>query len=686
VVHGNGVRIPREARETPTPFFIAAGPTHGRGELRAGAMRSGSGVTIIGCGPVGARLAAELRRRSPHLPIRIFGAEETLPYNRVRLTSVVAGEAPWSSLADNIDIPDDARTEVLLGTRVTGIDRAARTLVDNRGVVHRYERLVLATGSTPHVPNIEGVRHRGVYTFRDFVDAQRLLARRVRSRHTVVIGGGLLGLEAARAMRRHNTIVTVVEHVDRLMPQQLDKAASELLRGEVERQGICVRLDDAVLRIEGDGEACAVRLRSGAMIECDTIIVATGIRPAVELALEAGLSVGHGVRVDDQLRTSDVEIFAVGECAQHRGRVHGLVAPGYEQAAVAAQVLCGGEAHYEGTLLAARLKVLGCEVFSAGEAATDQRPDRAVEHRYSDPRNGIYRKVVTLHGRVVGAMAVGRWNELARVQEAVATGRRLWPWEWLRLRRMGRLTVEAEAHGVASWPANAVVCSCTGVTRGRIGVAIAEGACTAEQVSACTGASTVCGSCRPLVVELLGAAAPAAPISGSRLLAGLGLAGLAMGAALVLAPALPYSPTADVAIPWDRLWRESVAKQASGYTLLALMAALAMLSLRKRIRRFEWLTFGGWRLFHVAVGLLAALAVVVHTGGRLGANLTFALALLASIALATGGGLGALIALEHRWAASRARRWRSRLAWSHVLTLWPLPVLLGFHIVQAYYF
>lgn len=679
---------PAQARETATPFFIAASRTHGRGELQAGGeVDSGNGVTIIGCGPVGARLAIELRKRAPRMPLRIFGAEETLPYNRVRLTSVVAGEAPWSSLGDNIDLPDDEHTEVILGCRVIGIDRATATLLDQRNVFHRYERLVLATGSTPHVPSIEGIRQRGVYTFRDFRDAQRLLARRVRSRHTVVIGGGLLGLEAARAMRRHNTIVTVVEHLDRLMPQQLDQPAAEVLRAEVERQGICVRVNDTVLRIEGaDGEACAVKLRSGAMIECDTIIVATGIRPAIDLARNAGLSVGRGVRVDDRMRTSDPSIFAVGECAEHRDRVHGLVAPGYEQAAVAAQVLSGGEARYEGAFAAARLKVLGCEVFSAGEACAEQKVDHAVEHRYADSRNGIYRKVVTVRGRVVGAMAVGRWDDLSRIQEAVVSKRRAWPWEMLRVRRLGRLSVEAESPGVASWPANAVVCNCTGVTRGGIGAAIAAGACSVAEVTACTGASTVCGSCRPLVVELLGAKGPAAPIAGSRVLAGLGIAGLAMGMLLALAPSLPYSPTADVSIPWDVLWREAVAKQASGYTLLALMVALALLSLRKRIKRFGWLSFGGWRFFHVAVGLVAAIAVIVHTGGRLGANLTFALALLASIALATGGGLGALLALEHRWAAPFARRWRTRLAWSHVLTLWPLPVLLGFHIVQVYYF
>jgi nitrite reductase (NADH) large subunit len=641
-------------------------------------------VIVVGCGPVGARMAMELRRRSREMAIKVFGAEESLPYNRVRLTAAVAGETPWASLAENIDVPDDALADVLLGCRIAAIDRAAGAVCDAYGQWHPYSFLVLATGSTPHIPAIEGIGLAGVFTFRDFADAQRLLARRMRSRHTVVIGGGLLGLEAARAMRRHHTDVTVVEHAGRLMPQQLDAEGAELLRREVERTGIRVELGNSVSRVAGQIGVSGVRLRDGRELACDTVVVAAGIRPNITLALGSGIVVGRGIRVDDCLRTSDPRVFAVGECAEHRGRVHGLVAPGYEQAAVAASVIAGAPAQYHGSIAAARLKVLGCPVFSIGEAALDQVPDLASVHIYRDARHGIFRKIVTRRGLALGALCVGPGDELPRIQEAVTRTRRLWPWELLRFRRTGRLGAEVEGDSVGRWPAGAVVCNCTGATRGRIAAAIKGGACTLPAVSAATGASTVCGSCRPLVIQLLGAKAP--PVAGARALALLALAGLAAGLALALVPGIPYSLTADLQIPWDGLWRRDIAKQASGYTLLALMALLALLGLRKRVARFTWLGFTGWRFFHVAVGVVAALAIVVHTGGRLGANLNASLAALAAAALVTGGGLGALIALEHRVAPGRAMRWRGRLTWMHVLTLWPLPVLLGFHIVQAYYF
>jgi nitrite reductase (NADH) large subunit len=643
-------------------------------------------VIVVGCGPVGVRFACELRRRAPHRPIKLLGAEETSPYNRVRLTSVVSGEAPWATLTDHVDTPDDEATEVMLGYRVVAIDREGRMVRDAFGHLHAYDHLVLATGSTPHVPEIEGMRLPGVFTFRDFADAQKLLARRVRSRHTVVVGGGLLGLEAARAMHRHGTEVTVIEHVDRLMPQQLDREAAAIVRTEIERRGMRVLLDDGVKRVEGSNAVERLQLRSGRTIECDTIVVAAGIRPNVGLARDAGLAVGRGIRVDDRLRTADPLIFAVGECAEHRDRVHGLVAPGYEQAAVAAHVIAGHEALYTGSIAAARLKVVGCHVFSIGEAATESTPDLAHVHAFRGSRHGVYRKIVTRRGRMIGALAVGPWPEISRIQEAVLRNRRVWPWTLLRFRRLGRLAAAVEPPGVALWPAHAVVCNCTGVTRGQLGEAIASGACTAAAACTATGASSVCGSCRPLVQELVGAGSPRAAMPGATWLAGLALAGVAGALALTVLPGLPYSLTADVMVPWDQLWRHGTAKQASGYTLLGLMAALAVLSLRKRIRRFSWLPFAGWRFFHVAVGLLAALAIVVHTGGRVGANLVFALAGLATIALATGGALGALIAIDHRIDAAQSIRWRKRLTWSHVLVLWPLPVLLGFHIVQAYFF
>src|SRR5690606_36049104 len=328
-----------------------------------GQLAGGSAaIVIVGSGPVGVRVAAELERRGASGPIILYGAEAEEPYNRVRLSSLLAGEIPWSSWSNDSLIGAGSRIERRLGCAVTGIDREAKLVIDARGVAQPYSNLIIATGSTPHVPNIPNIDRPGVYTFRDFKDAQQLFARRMRSRSPVGLGAGRLGLEAARAMRRFHTRVTVVEHAPRPMPRQLDDEGGARLATHLRRIGIEIALGQGARRILGNYRVTGVELMDGTIIECDTVVGATGIRPNIELARQAGLSVGRGIRVDDQMRTSDPSIFAVGECAEHRGLVYGLVAPGYEQAAVVASVLTNADAAYRGSLAATRLKVVGVPV------------------------------------------------------------------------------------------------------------------------------------------------------------------------------------------------------------------------------------------------------------------------------------------------------------------------------------
>jgi nitrite reductase (NADH) large subunit len=448
-------------------------------------------VVIVGSGPVGVRAAQELYRRDPGMRIVLYGAECREPYNRVRLSSYLAGELDWDALTRDLDLPSNAAIERRLGCAVVAVDRTAQAVVDARGHVQPYDRLVLATGSAPHVPDIPGINLPGVFTFRDFEDAQQLFARSVRSRCTVVLGGGLLGLEAARAMRRFHTDIVVVEQAPRLMPQQLDDDAAELLRRHVERLGIEVLLGDGVRRIAGDARVSAVQLRSGATIECDTLVVATGIRPRIELARAAGLAVGRGIRVDDRLLTSDPHIHAVGECAEHRDIVYGLVAPGLEQATVAATLIAGGSARYLGSTAATRLKVLDLPVFSIGRARDEDRLDLARRWVYRASDGAKYCKVVTERGCVIGAMTIGDVPDLGRLQEAATHARRVWPWQLWRLRKRGSLWPQFEGEGVAAWPATVTVCNCTGVTRGELSRALANGCATVAALAARTGASTV---------------------------------------------------------------------------------------------------------------------------------------------------------------------------------------------------
>ncbi|WP_230969885.1 FAD-dependent oxidoreductase [Nitrogeniibacter aestuarii] len=640
-------------------------------------------LVVVGSGPAGHRLIQAVCQRAPSTPIVWFGDEPWAPYNRVKLSSLLAGEASWDDITEATPIPDAVETR--FGLRIERIDRAESQVIDVQGQRQRYGALVLATGSRAHVPSIPGVQTPGVFTFRHLNDAQKLQARSVRSRTTVVIGGGLLGLEAARAVRRYNTHVIVVEHADRLMSRQLDGEGAQWLLKEVLAAGIEVRLSAGVKGIEGTGEVKGVLLRSGEVIACDTVIIATGIVPNNELALRAGLQVGRGIKIDDATRTSDEHIYAVGECAEHNGEVYGLVAPGLEQAAVAANRICGGEAVYTGSVLATNLKVLGCKVFSLGEVERGSAADPVREYSFADPDGDGYRRIMVRNGQLVGAQAVGPWPETPRVQEAVRQGRRLYPWQTLRFMRIGQLWPDTDASDVNLWPADATVCNCTGVTRGQLDVACQQGCKSVEALSQATGAGTVCGSCKPLLVDLAGGG-PLPPERGWKPLTVFG--GVALLAALFyLLLKIPFPDTADLAWRWDVIWRESLYKQISGYSALGVMVLLAIIGLRKRWPTLSNLfQFSGWRVVHVMLGALLVAVMLVHTGGRLGANLDMVMTLMSVVAVLSGAALALIVGRQQALAPGFVKRTQRGAVWIHILALWGLPALLGLHILKAYYF
>ncbi len=642
-------------------------------------------VVVVGAGPVGVRVVQELHRRAPHVPIVLYGDEAWEPYNRVRLSAYLGGELNWQALTRDLKLPQTPHLTTRFGCAVRAIDRAARCVRDADGMLQPYQYLVLATGSRPAIPEIPGIDLPGVYTLRDASDAQKLAARRVRCRRVVVLGGGLLGLEAARAMQRFHTEVCVVEHYDRLMARQLDHSGAQRLYESVTVLGLEVILADSVRRVCGDTAVTGVQLRSGRMIACDTLLVATGIRPNVDLALHAGLAIGRGVRVDDKMRTSDRHIYAVGECAEHRERTYGIVAPGLEQAAVAANSIHGGGSRYRGSIVATRLKVLDLPVFSMGPAGPDELPEFAREAVYADAH--CYRKLVVRRGRLIGAIAIGDWPHLGRLQEAVLHERYVLPWQLWRFKRSGELWPEREVESVLAWPADVTVCNCTGVTRGRLGTALAAGCASADALAAATGASTVCGSCRPLLAELAsGAAAAIEPARAWRPLLGFAAFALLCALAGLLAPALPYARSVDVAWQWDVLWRDSFWKQVSGYTVLALVVASLVMSLRKRWSRFSLGDFPLWRVAHAVLGALTLGALAVHTGGRLGSQLNFLLMSFFLALLLVGSVAGGVVALEHRLIPANGRRLRAGWTWTHILLAWPIPALLIFHVLKTYYF
>lgn len=625
-------------------------------------------TVVIGSGPVGVRIVRELLERRPTSPVVLYGAEAVEPYNRARLSSFLAGDVSWASLRS--DLPACAALQRRYGCAVVSVDSQQRTVLDAAGRVQPYSQLVFATGSKAHLPPLDGLSLPGVHTFRDLADAQQLFVRGIHSRRTVVLGGGLLGIEAARAMRRFDTKVTILESSTRLMWRQIDDGGSERLAQHLRSMSIEVEFGRTARRILGENGVEAVELTDGRRLECDTVIVAVGIRPAIELARTAGIAVARGICVDDQMRSSDHNIYAAGECAEHRGVVHGLLAPGLEQASVLAANICGDSSSYLGSIAAVRLKVVDLPVFSIGVTAPEDMPPGARARIYKNEQT--YSRLVTHRDRLIGASQIGADLQTRRLQEAVTQQRTIRPWQMLRFVLTGQLWRKEARQPVTTWHEATPVCHCAGVTRGQLTNAIDSGCASVDALANKTGASTVCGSCKPLLAQMLDIDAVPGPIEAATTLRVW--AGMALTLALIF--------MAPWQLPWEVLWRDGFYKQLSGYSLLAMTVLALAMSLRKRIRIFSAGRFVAWRSLHVVVGTLAFVALLIHTGGRVGSNLNLLL-LSAFAGLMVLGAVTALVmASEHRLGAHARARWY----WLHLLLFWPVPVLLGVHVLKSYYF
>ena len=644
-------------------------------------------VVVVGAGPVGMRFVNELCKRTSQYPVVVYGREPCKPYDRVKLSSYLAGSVDRDDL--ELELPDMANTELelRLDCPVHKINRKSKTITDASGNVQKYSHLVLAVGSRPYMPAIGNSHYEGVFTFRSLAEADELFARRLKSQHTVVIGGGLLGLETARAMQRYNTQITIVEHNQWLMMQQLDESGAGFLKHYVEHNGVYVELGDSVVSILGNDRVEAVSLRSGREIACDTVIVATGIRPNTELARDCSLAFNKGIRINDYLETTDRHIYAIGECAEHNNNVYGLVKPGLEQAAVLADRLSGGNARYRGSLASTRLKVMKQSVFSAGRTGVNVESAGSVkEYVYTSKNAETYRKVRVFGNRLIGALALGDWHESSIVQDAIQKRKRLGFWNIIRFKSTGNLWTSEEDMNVASWPAGAVICNCTGITRGQLTKAVHSGCQSIDCLTAKTRAASVCGTCKPLLAEMVGVEGRVEPSWQWRSLLALSAASLIVAALFVFVSRIPYPDTVQVAVRWDELWRNSVLKQVSGFTMLGLMFTGLGITLRKRIHKFEMGDFVVWRYLHVVFGLSALAALVVHTGFRLGDELNMLLMVNFLLLAAVGSGASAVVSTEHRMVPSLAKKQRQNWTWLHIMLFWPVPVLLGAHVVKSYYF
>lgn len=642
-------------------------------------------VVVIGNGPAGLRFCRELRNKQAQQSVVLYGEETHQPYNRIRLSSWLAGDIDWDALFEH-NAEEDPLWQLRYGYKIVEINRSARWVRDQQGQIQPYSKLVVATGSRPFIPAIPGNTLSGVYSFRNLDDALGLMARQTSTQHTVVIGGGLLGLEAARGMQKLNTQVTVVELSDRLMSQQLDAAGADTLRDAVMNRDINVILEASVKSINGTQRVESVELSNGRVLYCDTVVIAAGIRPNTDLARAAGLTCPRGIRVNDQMQTSDPDIYAIGECAEHRGEIYGLVGPGLEQANVAAADITQVSGSYSGSQVATRLKVLDTPVFSVGPVGENALSYYGRSLEYRDEEHGIYRKLLIHANRLVGVIGIGDWSEARRVQTAVQNRAIIWPWQRFQFTQQGLLWPNDASDQVSDWPADAIICQCTGINRGQIEAACQQGACTIAKVRDLTGASSVCGSCQPLVQDLLGQKeVEATRFAPFLLFSGLFAALFAL--AFLLFPAIPYPASVQVDWRWDELWRNTLFKQISGFSILGLFVLGLLVSLRKRFKPMAKVgTFDAWRLLHLLTGSLVVVALLAHTGLRLGHGLNFMLMLSFSLLLLLGALNSTTQALQHQLDRSLVQRLRRHSLWWHIVLFWPVPVLLAFHILKSYWY
>ncbi len=633
-------------------------------------------LVVVGFGMVAYKLVERLAALDAltYYEVTVIGEEPYPAYDRAHLTGWLKHRNRRRLTLGGPDWSRDMGIRAVTGTLVSTIDRDAKTVRTGDGERIPYDLLVLATGSSVFVPPIEGADADGVFPYRTIDDLVRIVQRAARARRAIVVGGGVLGIEVADALRRLGLGVLMLEAGPCLMRRQLDWNAAGLLEARLHELGISIVAGTRARGIEtrDDGQLVLILDGDRAPLAADMIVMASGVRPRDDLARDCGLAVASGrggIVVNDELRTTDPAIHAIGECASHDGVVYGLVAPGFRMAEVLANILAGGESRFRGHTPAVRLRLPGIDVWSLGDHSQP-----GTHGAWRD--EGSYRQIAMWGRRLVAAAAVGPWDELGFAQDAIRQRRRILPDQTQRFVQTGRFADAAVRRPVAEWPASAMVCNCLEITRGALSAAVAECGSSVEALAKSTGASTVCGFCRPLVAELVTGARPPAMSRETASLLTAAAAAVLLALAIMGGTPLPIPVSVQAGHVWDILYREGWWRQATGFTLLGCVLAAAVFSLRKRWRRVNWGDLGWWRVGHTALGALALAVLLGHTGLRLGSGFNQVLMIFFLSATVLGGAT----------AAGLGRRYARLTFWLHVLIVWPLPVLIAFHVLATYYF
>ena len=500
------------------------------GEPRIGSVPRKQRLVIIGNGMAGGRFVEEIIARggAEQFEIVMFGEEGHGNYNRVLLSGVLAGtHTPSDIFINSVEWYEQNGIKLYSGVRAGWIDRVSKSVYAPGGIAEPYDKLVIATGSGAYVPpmanlyNEDGGFIEGVFVFRTLEDCQQMTEYAATASRVAVIGGGLLGLEAARGLMGKGLEVHVVHLNSHLMDTQLDPEAGRMLKQQMEDLGVNIHLDKMTTAIStknadpyrhsgpgtadafrpsSDGRVTGISFRDGEELDCDMVVLAAGIRPNVDLAKQAGLQVQQGIVVNSDLACrNDHDVYAIGECAQHRGRLYGTITPAWEQAVILADRLTGynPDASYQGSRVSTKLKVMDVELAVMGDKAPLSDADELVN--YSEPRRGVYKKLIIREGRLAGAILLGDGLTAAGVIQAYDRNSEL-PINRSELIFPG---AAGKTLDVVELPVNAQICNCNGVSKGRIAEAVEGGMITLQEVCSATRAGTGCGACKTQVQAVL---------------------------------------------------------------------------------------------------------------------------------------------------------------------------------------
>jgi len=462
-------------------------------------------IIVVGNGMVGYKFCERLVSKSSGFQIIVFGEESRRAYDRVHLSEYFNGKSSDDLSMSSETWYADNDIKLHLGDPIQEINRSEKTIHSLKGLTLKYDYLVLATGSSAFVPDIPGIEKEGVFVYRTIDDLELIKAYAAHAKSGVVMGGGLLGLEAAKALMDLGITEThVIEFAPRLMPRQIDSAGSGMLQSKLKQLGLDIHLNKSTLEIAGEHKIESLKFNDDTSLAVDMLVISAGIRPRDELAKLAGLHVGTrgGIVVNETMQTSDESIFAIGECALYDGMIYGLVAPGYEMAEIVATYLTGGDKHFHGYDMSTKLKLIGVDVASFGDAFITEPDCRTII--FEDTHKGIYKRInITNDGKyLLGGILVGE-AEAYNILLQTVNNRIVLPPNPEDLILGSRGGEANEGAGVMSLPDEALICSCEAVSKAAICSAVNDGATSIDGIKKCTKAGTGCGGCVPLVKDLI---------------------------------------------------------------------------------------------------------------------------------------------------------------------------------------